>query len=70
MNARVDETAARPSLLRRVFRRGLWENAATGIIALGVVMLCQPFVIDLYTYSFVTTLAGTIMFVIVSKFPD
>ena len=33
-------------------------------------MLMQPISIDLYTYSFVTILTGTVMFMIVSKFPD
>jgi uncharacterized membrane protein YjjP (DUF1212 family) len=55
--------------MSRLFRRGPWENVATALIALGVVMLCQPFSLTLYSYSFVTVLAGTIMFVVVSKFP-
>ena len=33
-------------------------------------MLMQPFALVLYTWSFVTILAGTAMFVIVSHFPD
>jgi hypothetical protein len=33
-------------------------------------MLFQPFALPLYTYSFVTMLAGTAMFIIVSKFPE
>jgi len=33
-------------------------------------MLMQPLSIDLYSYSFVTILTGTVMFMIVSKFPD
>jgi hypothetical protein len=33
-------------------------------------MLVQPFAITLYTYSFITVLAGTLMFTIVSKFPE
>ena len=52
------------------FRRGSWENFATVLIALGVLMLLQPFSITLYTYSFITTLTGTIMFILVSKFPE
>jgi hypothetical protein len=52
------------------FRRGPWENLATVIIFIGVVMLMQPFVLALYTYSFVTILTGTVMFVIVSHFPE
>lgn len=52
------------------FRRGAWESLATIVIGLGVLMLMQPFSMTLYTYSFVTTLAGTALFIIVSKFPD
>ncbi|HEX9856772.1 MAG TPA: hypothetical protein VGA75_00330 [Paracoccaceae bacterium] len=51
-------------------RRGPWEMLATILIALGVVMLMQPFVIWAFTWSFVTTLAGTVMFIIVSHFPE
>jgi len=54
----------------RFFRRGPWEGLATIVIAAGVIMLMQPLAISLYTYSFVTVLAGTAMFVIVSHFPD
>jgi hypothetical protein len=57
-------------MMARIFRRGPWENAATAIIALGVVMLCQPFWLTLYTYSLITTLIGTLMFIVVTKFPD
>ena len=55
---------------RRIFRRGPWENAATALIGIGVVMLMQPFLLSLFTYSFITILAGTLMFVVVSHFPD
>ncbi len=55
---------------RGLFRRGPWEALATTLIGVGVVMLCQPFLLTLYTYSFITILAGTVMFAIVSKFPD
>ena len=58
------------SARRRIFRRGPWENAATALIGAGVVMLMQPFSLALYTYSFVTILAGTLMFVAVSHFPE
>jgi hypothetical protein len=51
-------------------RRGPMEMGATAIIAIGVFMLLQPFSLTLYTWSFVTTLAGTVLFMIVSKFPD
>jgi hypothetical protein len=52
------------------FRRGPWESLATLIIAAGVLMLLQPISMALYSYSFVTTLIGTAVFVIVSKFPE
>ena len=52
------------------FRRGPWEMLATILIALGVIMLMQPFAIGLYTYSFIVTLVGTVMFIIVSHFPE
>ena len=55
---------------RRIFRRGPWENLATVLIALGVLMLMQPFALSLFTYSFITILIGTVMFVIVSHFRD
>ena len=54
----------------RWLRRGPMEMAATGVIATGVLMLLQPFSLTLYTWSFVTTLAGTALFMVVSKFPD
>jgi len=52
------------------FRRGAWEILASVLIALGVFMLMQPFALSLYTYSFIVTLTGTVMFIIVSHFPE
>ena len=51
-------------------RRGPWEMVASILIGVGVVMLMQPFVIWAYTYSFIITLIGTVMFIIVSHFPE
>jgi uncharacterized membrane protein YjjP (DUF1212 family) len=51
-------------------RRGPWEMVATILIAAGVVMLMQPFALILFSYSFVVTLTGTVMFIIVSHFPE
>jgi hypothetical protein len=62
--------APRPALIRRFFRRGPWENLASAFIAIGVVMLCQPFALVLYSYSFITILVGVLLFVVVTKFPD
>ena len=66
-------TAEMKSLRRRWprwLRRGPAEMVATAVIACGVLMLLQPFSLSLYTWSFVTTLAGTALFTVVSKFPD
>lgn len=51
-------------------RRGPWENLSTLLIALGVVMLMQPFFLWAFTYSFIVTLVGTVMFIITSHFPE
>jgi hypothetical protein len=51
-------------------RRGPMEIAACAVITLGILMLLQPFFLLLYTWSFVTMLAGTVMFMVVSKFPQ
>jgi hypothetical protein len=68
----MSEAVQRKGLARRLLRlrRGPWENLATIVIAAGVVMLMQPLALALYSYSFVTILAGTAMFVIVSHFPE
>ena len=51
-------------------RRGPWEGLATIVIAAGIVMLMQPLSLLLYTWSFLTILAGTVMFVVVSHFKE
>jgi hypothetical protein len=62
-------TVTRSPAQRRFFRRGPWETAAIALIIAGVVMLMQPFSLTLYGYSFATVLLGTVMFIVVSKFP-
>jgi hypothetical protein len=52
------------------FRREPWEQLASAIIGIGILMLLQPIWMPLYTYSFITTLIGTVMFIIVTKFPE
>ena len=54
----------------RWLRREPAEMLATAVITVGVFMLLQPFWLMLYTWSFVTTLAGTVLFMVVSKFPE
>jgi len=51
-------------------RRAKMEAAACCVIALGIFMLLQPFALVLYTYSFIVMLTGTVMFMVVSKFPE
>jgi hypothetical protein len=65
-------TPSTPIKPKRPFflRRGPMENIATVLIALGFLMLFQPFALTLYTYSLIVLLAGTAMFIIVSKFPE
>jgi hypothetical protein len=62
--------SALPSRWPRWLRRGPMEAAATAVISGGVLMLLQPLSMTLYSHSFVTTLIGTAMFVVVSKFPE
>lgn len=49
-------------------RRGPWELVASILIAVGVFMLMQPYAMWAYTYSFIVTLVGTVMFIVVSHF--
>jgi hypothetical protein len=51
-------------------RRGRMEIVACAVIAAGLLMMLQPLAMSLYTWSFLTTLFGTVMFMVVSKFPD
>ena len=52
------------------FRKGAWEMVASVLIGAGVVMLMQPLAIALYGWSFLVILTGTVMFLIVSHFPE
>jgi hypothetical protein len=67
MTGKIAHHASRWSLR---LRRAPCEAAAMALIGLGVLMLMQPLSLNLYSYSFVTILAGTLGFVIVSHFPD
>jgi hypothetical protein len=51
-------------------RRSPWDNVATATIAAGVIMMMQPASMTCYSYSFITTLIGTLLFVAASKFPE
>ena len=55
---------------RRLFRRGPWENASAIVIGLGILMQMQPFVLELYTWSFAVIMAGTVGFLVTSHFRE
>lgn len=61
---------AAPSGWPKALRRGPMEMLACGLITLGILMLLQPLALILYTWSFVTMLVGTVLFMVVSKFPQ
>ena len=63
-----DERAALP--VARPSSRRYLEPAAIAIMALGFLMMFQPFAKPLYTYSFIVILAGTLMFIVVSHLPE
>jgi hypothetical protein len=54
----------------RRLRRGPWENASAAVIGAGLLMLMQPYSLDLYTWSFAVILAGTVAFLVTSHFPE
>ena len=56
--------------MKRFFRRGPWELAASIVIGAGVLMLLQPFALWLYTWSFVTTLSGVVLFTLAARLPE
>jgi hypothetical protein len=55
---------------RRILRRGPWENASAIAIGLGILMQMQPFVLEVYTWSFAVIVAGTVGFLVTSHFPE
>jgi hypothetical protein len=67
MSVHLTPSIERRGLVDRALRRGPLEAVATVIIAAGVVMLMQPLSLTLYSWSFATTLFGTVMFTIGSK---
>ena len=57
-------------LVRRLSRKQLLERVAMGLMALGALMMFQPFVLAIYSYSFIVILIGTALFIVVSHFSD
>ena len=62
--------AAPPRKWPRALRKDPMEAVAMALIGVGVVMMCQPVSIALFGWSFLVVLSGTIMFLIVSHFPE
>ena len=63
-------TTPQPQPARRPSRKRRLERIAMGIMALGAVMMFQPFALGIYSYSFIVILIGTAMFIVVSHFAD
>lgn len=62
---------SRPSSrLARWLRRTPCERVTAALIALGLVMLMQPFSMTLFTYSFAVLLAGVVGYSIAGKLPE
>ena len=57
-------------LLPRPRPRGWLEPLAMAIMALGFVMMFQPFAKILFSYSFIVILFGTLMFIVVSHLSE
>jgi len=56
--------------MKRFFRKAPWERATVSLIGLGLVMLMQPWSIELYSHSFIVLLAGVVGYSIAGKLPD
>lgn len=50
--------------------RAPWEQGTAGLIGLGLVMLMQPWSMEVYSYSFGVLLAGVIGYSIAVKLPE
>ncbi len=61
---------ANPPAAWRFSLRDTAETLATVLICAGVLMMMQPFLMTLFTWSFLVTLSGTVLFVVGSKFPQ
>ena len=55
---------------RRHNRSWYLEKVAMALIAIGLLMMFQPFALVLYTYSFIVILMGVILFTIFSRKAD
>ena len=61
-------TAAAP---RAFWRRGrTWERAGALLLGAGLVMLMQPWSLQIFSYSFTVLLSGVVIFSIAVKLPQ
>jgi hypothetical protein len=58
------------AFVKRILRRTPCEIATGSLIGLGLVMLMQPWSIEVYSYGFTVLLAGVVGFSIAGKLPD
>ena len=61
--------STKPKSLRRWFLRAPWEIATTVLIALGLLMLMQPFALAIFSHGFAVLLAGVVGYSIAGKLP-
>ena len=54
----------------RWLRRTPWERGTATLIGLGLVMLMQPWSIEVYSYGFTVLLAGVVGYSIAGKLPQ
>jgi hypothetical protein len=47
----------------------LWEPTSCALIAIGLIMLMQPWSIQIYGYSFTVLLLGVVGFTVAGKLP-
>jgi hypothetical protein len=58
------------TIITRYLRRTPCERATAALIGLGLVMLMQPWSIDVFSYGFTVLLAGVVGFSIAGKLPE
>lgn len=59
-----------PPPQQRLFSRRRVERTALALIALGLLMMAQPFFMVLFTYSLLVTLIGTVGFALSNYLPE
>jgi hypothetical protein len=55
---------------KRWYRRGPWEAGTMALIAIGLVMLMQPFSLAVFSYAFSVLLIGVIGYTVAGKLPQ